>query len=83
MALSLYLDDCANSNLLAQLLTQAGHTVIRPADAGTAWEADDVQSSRPEAASSSTRPVARPWVGRYSANWSVGPARWGHEDALW
>jgi hypothetical protein len=42
VALNLYLDDCANSDLLAQLLTQAGHTVVRPADAGTAWEADDV-----------------------------------------
>ncbi len=42
MALNLYLDDCANSDLLAQLLTQAGHTVVRPADAGIAWEADEV-----------------------------------------
>ncbi len=42
MALNLYLDDCANSDLLAQLATRVGHTVVRPADAGTAWEADDV-----------------------------------------
>jgi len=42
VALNLYLDDCANSDLLAQLLAQAGHTVVRPADAGTAWEADEV-----------------------------------------
>ena len=42
MALNLYLDDFANSDLLAQLLTQAGHTVVRPADAGIAWEADEV-----------------------------------------
>lgn len=34
MALSLYLDDCANSDRLADLLRQAGHTVVRPADAG-------------------------------------------------
>ena len=42
MALNLYLDDCANSDLLAQLLAQAGHTVVRPADAGIASEADEV-----------------------------------------
>jgi hypothetical protein len=42
VALNLYLDDCANSDLLALLLTQAGHTVVRPADAGTEWEADEV-----------------------------------------
>lgn len=40
MALNLYLDDCANSDLLADLLTRAGHTVVRPADAGTD-KADD------------------------------------------
>jgi hypothetical protein len=42
VALNLYLDDCANSDLLALLLTQAGHHAVRPGDAGTAWEADDV-----------------------------------------
>ncbi len=42
MALNLYLDDCANSDLLARLLTQAGHTVVRPTDAGIAGEADEV-----------------------------------------
>jgi hypothetical protein len=42
VALNLYLDDCANSDLLADLLTQAGHTVVRPADAGIAWEDDEV-----------------------------------------
>jgi predicted nuclease of predicted toxin-antitoxin system len=42
VALNLYLDDCANSDLLAQLLAQAGHTVVRPADAGTASETDQV-----------------------------------------
>jgi predicted nuclease of predicted toxin-antitoxin system len=42
VALNLYLDDCANSDILARLLTQAGHTVVRPADAGTACAADDV-----------------------------------------
>jgi predicted nuclease of predicted toxin-antitoxin system len=42
VALNLYLDDCANSDLLADLLTQAGHTVVRPADAGTRGEDDEV-----------------------------------------
>ena len=42
MALSLYLDDCANSDLLADLLAQAGHSVVRPTDAGTSGEDDDV-----------------------------------------
>jgi uncharacterized protein DUF5615 len=42
VALNLYLDDCASSDLLAQLLSQAGHTVARPADAGIASEADEV-----------------------------------------
>jgi predicted nuclease of predicted toxin-antitoxin system len=42
VALKLYLDDCANADLLALLLTQAGHTVVRPADAGTSGEEDDV-----------------------------------------
>lgn len=42
MALSLYLDDCADSRLLATLLAQAGHTVVRPVDAGTVGVADPV-----------------------------------------
>ena len=32
MALDLYLDDCSNSGLLADLLEQAGHRVVRPTD---------------------------------------------------
>ena len=40
MALHLYLDDCANSDLLALALRQAGRTVVRPGDVGTAWKAD-------------------------------------------
>ena len=42
MALKLYLDDCANSDLLANLLCQSGHTVTRPADAGLEGADDDV-----------------------------------------
>jgi predicted nuclease of predicted toxin-antitoxin system len=42
VALNLYLDDCANSDLLADLLTQAGHSVVRPADVGLTGEDDDV-----------------------------------------
>ena len=42
MALNLYLDDCADSNLLVDLLRQAGHTVVRPRDAGITGEDDDV-----------------------------------------
>ena len=42
MALKFYLDDCANSDLLADFLGQAGHTVVRPADAGLEGEDDDV-----------------------------------------
>ena len=42
MALNLYLDDCADSRLLATLLTHAGHTVVRPVDAGTFGEDDPV-----------------------------------------
>jgi predicted nuclease of predicted toxin-antitoxin system len=34
VALSLYLDDCANAGLLANRLSQAGHTVVRPGDVG-------------------------------------------------
>jgi hypothetical protein len=32
VALNLYLDDCSNSDLLADLLRQAGHRVRRPTD---------------------------------------------------
>lgn len=41
MALNLYLDDCANSDLLADLLRQAGHTVVRPTEAGTSGIEDE------------------------------------------
>ncbi len=33
MSVNLYLDDCSNSDLLTDLLCQAGHQVVRPADA--------------------------------------------------
>ena len=42
MALNLALDDCANSDLLADLLRQAGHTVVRPTEVGTSGVDDDV-----------------------------------------
>ena len=42
MPLNLYLDDCADSDLLCDLLRNAGHTVVRPRDAGTTGEDDDV-----------------------------------------
>lgn len=44
MALNLYLDDCSNSNLLADLLRQGGHRVVRPTDdeVGLSGEDDDV-----------------------------------------
>ncbi len=42
MALKLYLDDCANARLLAELLRQAGHTVTRPIDAGLVGADDGV-----------------------------------------
>lgn len=41
MSLNLYLDDCTNSDLLANLLRQAGHQVVRPADAGNGLEGED------------------------------------------
>ena len=41
MALNLYLDDCANSDLLADLLRQAGHTVVRPNEIGLEGEDDE------------------------------------------
>ena len=44
MALNLYLDDCSNSDLLADLLRQAGHRVARPTDdeVGLDGEEDEV-----------------------------------------
>jgi len=41
MSLNLYLDDCANSDLLADLLRQTGHRVVRPADANGGLEGED------------------------------------------
>jgi predicted nuclease of predicted toxin-antitoxin system len=41
VALNLYLDDCANSNLLADLLRQAGHRVVRPTDEDVGLEGED------------------------------------------
>ncbi len=41
MALNLYLDDCSNSDLLAALLGQAGHQVVRPTDNGVGLEGED------------------------------------------
>ena len=41
MSLNLYLDDCANSDLLADLLRQAGHRVVRPVDANLEGEDDE------------------------------------------
>src|SRR5262245_26984351 len=39
--LNLYLDDCSNSDLLADLLRHAGHQVVRPADAGVDLDGAD------------------------------------------
>ena len=41
MALNLYLDDCSNSDLLADLLRQAGHRVTRPTDDGVGLDGED------------------------------------------
>ena len=41
MALNLYLDDCSNSDLLADLLRQAGHRVVRPTDDAVGLEGAD------------------------------------------
>ncbi len=41
MALNLYLDDCSNSALLADLLQRAGHRVVRPTDAGVGLDGAD------------------------------------------
>jgi hypothetical protein len=42
VSLNVYLDDCANSDLLTDLLRQAGHKVTRPADVNLEGEDDDV-----------------------------------------
>lgn len=42
MALNLYLDDCMNAELLADLLRKAGHQVTRPVDVGLAGTDDAV-----------------------------------------
>jgi predicted nuclease of predicted toxin-antitoxin system len=42
MPLALYLDDCAASKRLAELLRGAGHTVVVPADIGLTGVDDDV-----------------------------------------
>ena len=41
MSLSLYLDDCSNSDLLADLLRQTGHKVVRPTDSNVDLEGED------------------------------------------
>ncbi|HTU16873.1 MAG TPA: DUF5615 family PIN-like protein [Gemmataceae bacterium] len=41
MALKLYLDDCSNSDPLANLLRQAGHEVARPTDEGVGLTGED------------------------------------------
>jgi hypothetical protein len=41
VALNLYLDDCSNSDLLAALLRQAGHTVVRPTDPNVNLDGED------------------------------------------
>lgn len=43
MALNLYLDDCSNSDLLADLLRQAGHQVARPTDDAIGLDGEDEQ----------------------------------------
>ena len=43
MALNLYLDDCSNSDLLADLLRQAGHRVVRPTDDWVGLSGEDDQ----------------------------------------
>jgi hypothetical protein len=43
VALNLYLDDCSNSNLLADLLRQAGHQVARPTDDAIGLDGEDDQ----------------------------------------
>jgi hypothetical protein len=41
VALNLYLDDCSNSDVLADLLRQAGHRVVRPTDEGVGLDGED------------------------------------------
>jgi hypothetical protein len=41
VSLNLYLDDCSNSDLLATLLQQAGHRVVRPTDDDVGLEGAD------------------------------------------
>jgi hypothetical protein len=41
VALGLYLDDCSNSNLLADLLQRAGHRVVRPTDSDVGLDGAD------------------------------------------
>jgi hypothetical protein len=43
VALNVYLDDCSNSDLLANLLRQAGHWVVRPTDDEVALEGEGDQ----------------------------------------
>ena len=43
MALNLYLDDCSNSDLLTDLLRQAGHRVVRPTDDAVGLDGEDDQ----------------------------------------
>jgi Domain of unknown function (DUF5615) len=41
VALSLYHDDCSNSDLLADLLRQAGYRVVRPTDPDVGLDGED------------------------------------------
>jgi hypothetical protein len=41
VALKLYLDDCSNSELLTNLLRQAGHQVVRPTDESVGLTGED------------------------------------------
>lgn len=41
MSLKLYLDDCSNSDLLADLLQRAGHSIVRPTDANVGLDGED------------------------------------------
>jgi hypothetical protein len=43
VALNLYLDDCSNSDLLADLLRQTGHRVVRPTENGVGLDGEDDQ----------------------------------------
>ena len=61
MALNLYLDDCSNSDLLAELLLGAEHSVVRPTDPSVAMagQDDDVHFS-----ASSAESVGELWLGK-------------------